>query len=172
MVPFNTDGFIGDRDELHSILGHRFIAGILEMQVSYETGDLEWHLLELVKDVDVHAVANYVLTNDLGKLSNTKHRRWARAFLRSIKRTIRRLRRSHFFGFVATTHFPTPKKRRSRRATKSDRENDQKEEKKQQGPKRTGTFKYGLEVPKNWKDLLRTDEAAGNHKWQEAVERW
>ena len=28
--PGNND----DRDELHSILGHRFIAGILEMQVS------------------------------------------------------------------------------------------------------------------------------------------
>jgi len=78
---------------------------------------------------------------------------------------------SHFFGFDATTHFPTPKKRRSRRATKADRENEQKEEKKQQGPKRTGTFKYGLEVPKNWKDLLRIDEAAGNRKWQEAVEK-
>ena len=159
---------IGETDELHSILGHRFIAGILELQVSYETGNLEWHPLELVKDVDPHAVANYVLTNDLGMFSNTKQRRWARAFLRSVKRTIRRLRRSHFFGFDATTHFPTPKKRRSRRAN---RENEQKEEKKQQGPKRTGTFKYGLEVPKNWKDLLRIDEAAGNRKWQEAVEK-
>jgi hypothetical protein len=45
---------------------------MLKMQVSYETGNVEWHPPELVKDVDVHAVANYVLTNDLGKLPNLK----------------------------------------------------------------------------------------------------
>jgi len=136
----------------------------------YESGDSEWHPFELVKDVDAHTVANcYVLTNDLGKILNSKDRRWARAFLRSVRRAIRHLRRSHFFGFDATTHFPTPKKRRSRQATKADRENEQKEEKQKQGTNRTGTFKYGLEVPKNWKDLLRIDEAAGNRKWQKAV---
>ena len=120
--------------------------------------------------MDAHAVASYVLTNDFGKVLKSKHRRWARAFLRSVKRTIRRLRRSHFFGFEATTHFPYPKTRHCRRATMAERAVEHKQEKGAQGPKRIGTFKYGLEVPRNWKDLLRIDTEAGNRKWQEAVE--
>jgi len=39
-------------------------------------------------------------------------------------------------------------------------------------PKGKCTFKYGLEVPRNWKaDIMRLDEAAGNRKWQDVVEK-
>ena len=33
------------------------------------------------------------------------------------------------------------------------------------------TFKHGLEVPKNWKDIKRMNDAAGNTRWQDAVEK-
>ena len=33
------------------------------------------------------------------------------------------------------------------------------------------TFKHGLEVPRNWKDIVRIDAEAGNRRWQDAVEQ-
>jgi len=158
------------REELEAILDHRFCGGILEFRVRYSTDELAWHPLELVKDVDPQSVAKYVLTNDLGPISNGKHRRWARAFLRSLKRTLRRLRRCHTFGFEASTYHPSPKKRRSRRATTEHKAAERAQEKATE-PKGKRIFKYGLEVPKNWKDILRIDEAAGNRNWQDAVEK-
>jgi len=168
-IVFDPDDDFAE-EELDSILDHRFLSGILELQVQYSTGDIEWHPLDLVKHADPQAVAQYVLTNDLGPISNGKHRRWARSFLRSLKRTLRRLRRCHMFGFDATTYHPTPKKRRSRRATQLQRDEERKQEKTTE-PKCKRTFKYGLEVPKNWKDILRIDAAAGNRTWQDAVEK-
>ena len=38
-------------------------------------------------------------------------------------------------------------------------------------PMKKRTFKHGLEVPKNWKDIKRIDETAGNTRWQDAVEK-
>jgi len=72
---------------------------VLELNVSYTTGSIRWHPIELVKDVDVQAVANYILINDLGPISNGQHHRWARAFLRSLRRMLRRLRHSSVLGF-------------------------------------------------------------------------
>jgi len=92
-----------DREELDSIIEHRFLAGVLELKVSYTTGSIKWHPIELVKDVDAQAVANYILINDLGPISNGQHRHWAGAFLRSLRRKLRRLRRSSVLGFEATT---------------------------------------------------------------------
>ena len=40
------------------------------------------------------------LTHDLGPISNSKHRRWARSFLRSLWHTIHRMQRSNYMdGF-------------------------------------------------------------------------
>ena len=41
--------------------------------------------------------------------------------------------------------------------------------KKKAGNKQMGNFKYGLEVPKKWSDVLRLDKHAGDTKWQDAV---
>jgi hypothetical protein len=30
-------------------------------------------------------------------------------------------------------------------------------------------FKYGIEVPKNWKDIIHIDKQTGNTKWQDSV---
>ena len=38
-------------------------------------------------------------------------------------------------------------------------------------PKGKRTFKHGLEVPKNWKDIKRIDNSAGNTPWQNAVKK-
>jgi hypothetical protein len=103
--------------ELHSITNHRCLSGVLEFKVEYSNGDLSWHPIDLVKDEDPHAVANYIIKNDLGPVYNNIHNRWARLFLRSLRLTLRRLRRTYILGFEATTFNPVPtnKKRRSRR---------------------------------------------------------
>ena len=32
------------------------------------------------------------------------------------------------------------------------------------------SFKFGLEIPRNWRDILRIDEAAGNTPWKDGAE--
>ena len=154
--------------ELQSISDHRFTTGVLELQVIYTDDTSSWHPIDLIKDEDPQAVANYILRNDLGHVSNKMYGRWARFFLRSLKRTLRRLRRSSFFGFQSTSFEPTPKKRRSRRYTPTFMHKMAIDE---PLPNDRRTFKFGLEVPRNWKDILRLDAVAGNRAWQGAVEK-
>ena len=78
--------------ELLSIVVHRYLSGIIELQVKYTNGELSWHPMDLTKDEDPQAVAVYVLSNELGKVSHGIHRRWAHSFLRALKRTIRRIK--------------------------------------------------------------------------------
>ncbi len=86
-----------DRD-FDSIVDHRYICNVLELCVKYSTGhsseDKEWHPIGLVKDEDPHAVAQYVLHNDLVQVETGKQRRWACNFMRSLKVTLRRMRRT------------------------------------------------------------------------------
>ena len=83
---------------------------------------------------------------------------------------MRRLKRTYYLGFDATSYNPSPRKRRSRRYAKNTKtsivvshgatkENSKK------------SFKFRFEVPKNWKEILRIDEAAGNSMWQDSVEK-
>ena len=136
------------------------MAGILKLQVEYSNGETSWHPIDLINSEDPHAVANYVIINDMGKVSNGIHRRWARAFLRVLRRTIKRLRRIQSSGFESTIYDPLPKKAHSRRAKRARRA--QAEAKIPDPPKGKRNFKYGLEVPKNWMDIKRLDAAAGN----------
>ena len=66
---------------------------------------------------DPQAITQYVTQNDLCKVFNDKYRRWARAFLRSLKRNLR-LRRCSYLGFTAT-NFRLLNKKRSRRGNNS-----------------------------------------------------
>ena len=139
----------------------------MELSVEYSDGDTAWHPIALVKDQDPQATTQYIMDNNFGKILNAQHRRWARAFLRSLRCTLRRLRRTTFLGYTATTYNPSPKKTRSRRSklrTEEARVRDA-----VPFAKCRRTFKYGLEVPKSWKDIMRIDDAAKNTKWQDVV---
>ena len=74
-------------------------------------------------------------------------------------------------GFRAETYHPTLKKVRYRRSVKARHLAEHTEEKKKNEPISNRTFKYGFEVPKSWKDILRIDKAAGNTLWQDAVKK-
>ena len=104
---------------------------------------------------------------DLGKISNGIYRRWARAFLRSIRRSSRRLRKVQNQGFESIMHDTYPCelslnrfKRVQRAATTASKSRSKRE---------PNTLKHGLEVPRNWKDIVRIDAEAGNRHWQDAV---
>ena len=60
--------------DIETIIGHRFVSGILKLKVVYSTGRTrsgkEWHPISLVKIKDAPAVANYVLQNDFGMIHN------------------------------------------------------------------------------------------------------
>ena len=138
--------------ELHLIADHRYLSGIIELQVKYTNGDLSWHPMDLIKDEDPQAVALYVLSNDLGKVSNGIHRRWARSFLRALKRTIRRIKKVDFYHIESSTFDPTvSKKARQTKAKKARLAQAKKPI--PVPPKGKRTFKHGLEVPKNWRDI-------------------
>ena len=154
--------------ELDYIIDHRYVAGVLELQVSYTDGSKSWHPLSLIKTEDPSAIADFVLNNDLGKVSNGIHRRWARAYQRSLRRAIRRLRRVHFFGFESTTYRPS-KKKNSRRAKRARRAMTDSPVPSKKASKRV--LKYGLEVPRSWKDILRIDAENKNRAWRDAVEK-
>ena len=164
-----------DRD-LDSIIDHRTVCSTLELLVKYSTGngsmDEEWHPIGLVKDEDPHAVATYVMNTDLGQVMNGIQRRWARNFLRSLKVTLRRMRRTCNRTFEARTFNPTAKKpTRGSHLTRKQRRSMRKLQKQKGSSKSKATFKYGIEVPKNWKDIVRIDAAAGNTKWQDSVKK-
>ena len=52
--------------ELHSIVDHRYLSGIIDLHVKYTDRDLSWHPMDLNKDENAQAVAVYVLSCDLG----------------------------------------------------------------------------------------------------------
>ena len=138
--------------ELLSIVDHRYLSGIIELQVKYINGDFSWHPMDLIKDEDPQAVAVYVLSNDLGKVSNGIHRRWARSFLRALKRTIRRIKKVDFYHIESSTCDPTVSKKVRQMKSKKPRL-AQTNKPIPVPPKGKRTFKHGLEVPKNWKDI-------------------
>jgi len=76
----------------------------------YDTGNNEWHLLELVKPDDPWSVVHYVMQNDLGKNENAIHQRWAHFFLQTIRQIQRRMKQSNIFLFYASSLHPTNKK--------------------------------------------------------------
>ena len=146
------------------------MAGILEFNLEYTNGEMSWYHITVVKDEDSHATTNYTISNDLGPVSNGIHRYWARKFPRSLKQTLCRLRICGFDGFDMTTYNLSPGKNRRSCCYQSDCKNKSGPIK-ATAPTHKRNFKFGFEVPKNWKDILRLDGATGNTLWQDAVKK-
>ena len=114
----------------------------------------------MIKVEDPHTVDNYVLSNNLGRVSDVTYCRWARLFSKSLKLTLRRLRRNSFEGSESTIYTPVPaKRRRSRQYVQGNKDTYGSPTKTPDRTKRV--FKFGFEIPKNWSDILIIDEAVG-----------
>ena len=172
-----------DEFELDSIINKRYLSGILKLEVLYSTGDSEWHPISLVQDEDPHAVANYVMNTDLGTILNGKYRRWARTFLCSLQRAMRRFFKVNHGGFQSNTFdqradsviTPDSVRVRRRAARAAHATAATKNSSKRKAPagnnKQMGHFKYGVEVPRKWADVVRLDRASGSREWHFAVEK-
>ena len=162
-----------DKDEYHAIRSHRWIEGILELEVEYCTGETEFLPYDLVRDEDPHATATYIISMNIeSDSSSARYYRWARRFLRDIKRTIRRLYRINHQYFGAPDEQSSTA---SSSATKKVQGNRRVNRKKKTKPGRNNrphvTTKYGVEVPKNWADVKCLDKHNNNRLWQDAVEK-
>ena len=96
--------------EITKVLQHQYNGGTLEFLCKYDSGNTEWHPLELVKADDPWSVANYIMQNNLGDCANQIHQRWSCILLQSVWRVQRRMKQSNIFSFYASTYYPTKKK--------------------------------------------------------------
>ena len=72
-----NDQFDRGQDDLSAklvdIVAHRYISGILDLQIKYTTGGYSWHPLDLIKDENPQVVTKYGICTDPGKVSNGQH---------------------------------------------------------------------------------------------------
>ena len=166
-----------DGDRVEAVLGHRFAAGILELECQFENGSCDWVHIDLVREECPKIVADYVSSTNLGtKKLNHYWSRWARLFNRSLNKVCRRMFRVRYEGYVKTVAVPcTVPDRTVRLVTLKDSNGRPRNKRKKPGrndrKKGLREFKYGKEVPKTWDDVLRLDKEAGCTMWQDAVKK-
>ena len=88
---------------MDTITSYKYLSEILYLEVLFSNGNKSWISVDEVKNINPKIVADYVMVTDLGEVSNRIERRWARAFLRSLRRMARRLRRVDFNIFNSFT---------------------------------------------------------------------
>ena len=167
--------------DFEDILGHRYVEGHLELHVLYMSGEKEFISWELVREDDPKLVAEYILDTDFkNKVQNSILQRWARKFMRSLRKTLRRLFGVDFVRHMRSSGSEEPSMAHPshfRSATASvdaaPRVATARQARKRKKPGRNnrqmGEFKYGTEVPHTYADVVRLDTAAGNQKWHEAI---
>ena len=72
--------------ELVAIVSHRSLPNILELQVEYTTDECCYHSLNIIKDEDPQVIANYIICNDLSKLTIGQTCCWDHTFLCLLKK--------------------------------------------------------------------------------------
>lgn len=169
-------------EEIVEIRDHKWCGKTLEIQCLYDTGEVEWHPFNLVFNDNPYDLANY-LANRKCKLGDSAqaqtYKRWARSHKRAVRRMFKRVIRSNVFQYYSGKHHGTNKKRRSkriRRAARAKFEDEQSEEalawvEQTLNARKVRKFAYGLEVPRNWEDVLRIDLENGDTAWQDAIKK-
>ena len=178
-----SDNEDADSDfDIDDIVGHRYVEGCLELQVQFMNGMKDFVHWEIVREDDPKIVAEYILDTDFkNKIQNGILQRWARKFLRSLKRTMRRLFSVDYHRHTAPSSSEEPQHSSCLSYTSAVRHNDNdtkficraQQQKKRKKPGRNnrhmGNFKYGHEVPNNYKDVVCLDDASGTKQWHEAI---
>lgn len=139
---------------------------MLELLVVYSNDKVSWHPIELIKNENPQATTTYILSNDLGRTSNEIYERWVQLFILVLKqRTLRYMRRTSLFGFQSATYVLSSKKK-----LRSWRYNPLltakvKLVKLPPASNERRIFKFGLEVPRKFSDILCIDDVVGNRVW-------
>ena len=97
---------------------------------------------------------------------------------RALRRVFKRCIKSNCFKFYSSSYHPTPKvlhSRRVRKARKAKFGEEGSSEAKAWPPtaqsRKARKYEYGIEVPRNWGDVIRLDAKNGDRAWQDAVEK-
>ena len=124
----------------------------------------------MINDEDVHTVTNYVLSDDHGTVSNGTHRCWVQLLIRSLKLIHHRLKPTSFEGFESATFKSVPENKR--RSSRYDQGNNNKSGSPTKAADKTKkSFKFRLDISRNWSDILRIDEDSGNTLWKDGAEK-
>ena len=162
----------------------------LELELLWSNGMVTWAPLANVQSDQPSLVAKYVLANTIEGDKGGSLARWARVALRTLKRSIRRIRRAyrmttlpdHSMSVDEWSSLPTqPRIRRStnapaRRPSSSghtDRSNHKPTKKKKAGRnnRHLGEVKYGVRIPRNVREALIFDEENGDTQWTDAMSK-
>ena len=135
------------------------------MKVLFSNGIKSWLSVDKVKDINLKIVTHFVTITDLEEVSKEIQRRWDRAFLSTLRRTTRRLRRVDSQGFNSYTHEPTPYQFSLNRYKRVRKEKTQASKKKKKSPSVRKTFKHDHKVPRTWNDVVRIEADAGSRHW-------
>ena len=147
--------------KLADIISHCHASNILELATKYTGGTFSWHPIDLVMDKDPHAIANYVMQNDLGNIHNNIYGRWVRKFY-----VLLNVLCVNCVGAHISVSPPLPTHRESNKHCRRGTAmcgNSKKVSVPTSLPSQSSkTFKYSFEVPQNWADIKLLDIAAGN----------
>ena len=161
--------------EIHSITGFRWVDGIFELKVKFTCRNAEYLPINLVRDNEPMAVAEYILSSNIGTGPQAdNYRRWARWFMREVKRTLQRLHFIHTTPVSSRTVLLL-----SRRATmpgsieagqETKRQKTNKKKAKKPGANnRNRLVVFGVKVPRNYAEAVAFDKENNNRYWQDAV---
>jgi len=160
-----------DFDDMEDIVSHRWLDGVLELEVQYKTGNTNFLMYDSVFDENPLAVARYIQTSSLGKDKSTaKYARWARTLLRDVQKTIRRM-----FAISPNKSHPVcdapTKPISSRRSIPHGSKKPPNKKKKKGWNGRIPRTKYGIIIPTSYTHAIEIDRQNGNRLWQDAVEK-
>ena len=138
------------------MLSHKYNDGKLELEVEYSTGEIEFLDLDMVLDDDPLAVVHYILDSSLSRnKAEAKHARWARASLRGVQKTTRRL-------FIINNEIPSSIS--CRHVSKAGHMPPGKKRAKKKGVNNRikGKTKYDVMVPRTYIQAVALDKKNGN----------
>jgi hypothetical protein len=149
-----------------------------------------WAKLAEVQTDQPSLVAKYVLANTIEGDTGGSLARWARVALRTLKRSIRRIRRAYRMVTIPDNSMSVdewsslPAQPRIRRSTNAparrptspgppDRSKSKPNKRKKAGRnnRHLGEVKYGVRIPRNVREALLFDEENGDTLWTDAMSK-
>ena len=159
--------------------------GKLQLKAKFVVNDEHaWVPFDIIKADYPAIVARYLLENKVdnptggSKYRTGRYSRWARTFLRQLRRTIRRMHRLYGHRTYVRLDdgdsiFASEQRssRTARRHTNNVRRPTKRKKKGVNDRIKQTTIKYGIKVPRNVREALTLDRINRNKKWEEAMER-
>lgn len=165
--------------DIIGIADHQWTNGMLELLCIYDSMNQDWHSFDLVQSDDPTSLAKYVTCHNIGNSANAQLiKRWSRVFKKTLRRVFKHYIKSNCFKFYSNSYYPISISLLSRRITKA--------RKAKFGDahspgalaflpsctsQKAVKYKYGIEVPRNWGDVICLDAENGDLGWQEAMKK-